>query len=294
MEQDDMDKPLTTAQRPAPDWRGSMGAIWQRYLSRFESMLEDSTDAAVAHAAPAVGERILDIGCGGGPTTLALARAVGPTGEIVGVDICPMLAAHANQRLAEAGVSHARVIEGDAAALAPEVGAFDCLFSRFGVMFFEDLSGALSAFRGLLRPGGRIRFMVWAPPQRNPWIADLMKVASRHIEVPRPDLSRPGMFGCADQTHVAVSFMAAGFSRVQFDEWEGVQWLGGRGTDVESALEFVLEATPIGDLAADYPEAVKSGLRDDLRVFLQSHATQAGIPRPGTAWLIHAEADDDA
>lgn len=285
----------TPASQPpgAPDWRGSMGAVWARHLARFESMLQHSTEAAVAHAAPQPGERILDIGCGGGPTTIALARAVGPRGRVTGVDICPVLASHASQRLVDEGVENAQVIEADAAALDPGLGEFDCLFSRFGVMFFEDLAGALSGLRQRLRPGGRVRFMVWAPPKRNPWIADLMQVAARHIQVPTPDLSRPGMFGCADQTHVAVSFMQAGFSHVHFDEWEGTQWVAGRGTDVDAALEFVLEATPIGDLAADYPDDVKAQLGADLRAFLETHATDAGIPRPGTAWLIHAEAQED-
>ena len=288
------DKDEQAGQRaPAiPDWRGSMGDTWLEYLQQFESMLTHSTEAAVAHAAPKPGERILDIGCGGAPTTFALAAAVGDAGEVVGVDICPRLAKHATERLCAAGITNARVIEADAAALDPAMGEFDCLFSRFGVMFFDDLTAALTGLRGHLAPGGRVRFMVWAQPARNPWIADLMQVARQHIHVPPPDFSRPGMFGCADQTQVAVSFMNAGFSHVQFDEWEGLQWVAGQGSDPAAALEFVLRATPIGDLAEEYAEATKAALRADLLEFLTAHATPEGIPRPGTAWLIHAEADD--
>lgn len=275
-----------------PDWRGRMGDIWLEYLAQFESMLTHSTEAAVAHAAPERGERILDIGCGGAPTACALAAAVGDTGEVIGVDVCPRLVAHASERLCASGITNARVIEADAAALDPALGQFDCLFSRFGVMFFEDMTAALTRLRAHLAPGGRVRFMVWAAPDRNPWIADLMQVARQHIHVPPPDFGRPGMFGCADQTQVATHFMSAGFSHVQFDEWEGAQWVAGQGTDPTAALEFVLRATPIGDLAQDYAEATKAALRADLLEFLTAHATPEGIPRPGTAWLIHAEADD--
>lgn len=137
------------------DWAGEMGARWLVSLDRFEGMIAPIGAALLARAAYQPGERVLDLGCGGGATTLAIAEAVGPDGAALGLDVAPMLIERASQRAAATG-SKARFVCSDAATAALNEPPFDRLFSRFGSMFFETPAAAFTNLRGMLKPGARI------------------------------------------------------------------------------------------------------------------------------------------
>ena len=124
------------------DWAGEMGARWLANLDRFEGMIAPIGAALLARAAYQPGERVLDLGCGGGATTMAIAQAVGPEGEALGLDIAPMLIAAAEERAADAR-SRARFVCADAATARIDGPLFDRLFSRFGAMFFPEPVPAL-------------------------------------------------------------------------------------------------------------------------------------------------------
>ena len=119
------------------DWAGEMGARWLASLDRFEGMIAPIGAALLAQAGYAAGERVLDLGCGGGATTLAIAGAVGPQGAALGLDVAPMLVAKAQERAAAQG-STARFVCADAATASLDEPPFDRLFSRFGSMFFAE------------------------------------------------------------------------------------------------------------------------------------------------------------
>src|SRR3546814_9325718 len=122
----------------AHDWAGEAGARWLGQLDRFESMIEQIGEALLARAAYAAGERVVDIGCGGGWTTRRIAAAVGNTGLALGLDLSPYLVAASSDRGRRTGLAHIPFVQGDAATARPAEAPFDRLFSRFRTLLFPN------------------------------------------------------------------------------------------------------------------------------------------------------------
>jgi ubiquinone/menaquinone biosynthesis C-methylase UbiE len=139
---------MSTPQRPTQQeyWNSKVGEEWANQADRMDRMLQPMTQPAFDTLALKAGERVLDIGCGGGGTTLTAAQQVGSSGLAVGVDLSRPLLGHARPR-AEASGARAEFVEADAGA-APIPGApFDAVFSRFGVMFFDEPAAAFARLR---------------------------------------------------------------------------------------------------------------------------------------------------
>jgi SAM-dependent methyltransferase len=152
-----MNPPDQTANAAArQDWNGALGEIWARQQALFDKVLAPAGEAAIARANIRSGEKIIDVGCGCGATTMALAELVGPTGEVFAVDISEPMLAEAKRRLsADKRVSFANA---DAAIHPFPMSYYDVLFSRFGVMFFDYPAMAFANMRKALKPGGRLSF----------------------------------------------------------------------------------------------------------------------------------------
>src|SRR5262245_47003069 len=150
-----MQQPLTQREY----WSGKVGDEWALHAERIDVMLGPVTEAALSLGAFRSGERVLDIGCGAGATSLEIARRTG--GTVVGVDLSPQLLEVARCRARHAPLA-VEFIEADAGAA--RLGAcFDAAFSRFGVMFFEAPAPAFSHVRTGMCAGGRLIFACWRP-----------------------------------------------------------------------------------------------------------------------------------
>ena len=136
------------------DWNGQSGERWVANQARLDAMVAVFGQAAIEAVAPATGECVLDVGCGAGASSLALAARVGAEGQVLGVDISEPLIGRARALAPQDTPALFRVADASSAEL-PE-GAFDILFSRFGVMFFDDPTGAFAHLRRALRPGGSL------------------------------------------------------------------------------------------------------------------------------------------
>ena len=153
------------AAEQAAFWNGPGGQGWlATYHQRIERSIADLGKDVLAAAAAQPGEHVIDIGCGMGGTTAELARAVGPTGHVLGVDIsAPLIEAARAHR-----VDNATFVVGDATTYPFKAAAYDLVFSRFGVMFFGDPVAAFKNLRHALKPAGRLVFLAGARRRRIP------------------------------------------------------------------------------------------------------------------------------
>lgn len=272
------------------DWAGEMGERWLASLDRFESMIAPIGTALLERAGYQPGERVLDLGCGGGATTPAIAEAVGPGGAALGLDVAPMLIARAQERAADAG-SAARFVCSDAATAQLDEPPFDRLFSRFGSMFFEAPVPAFTNLRGLLKPGARIDLAVWAHPRDNLWMMEVMGVVRQHVEIPPAVPRAPGPFAFEDLGYLEDVLTGAGFSGMDVATYAGLQPVGGPGATPDEATDFVLASMAVGRVLAEQGEGVRDSARADLAAMFSRHYRAGeGVMLPCKVWLVTAHA----
>jgi SAM-dependent methyltransferase len=277
---------MTHALDALDDWQGDRAARWLVDLDRNEAMLAPLGEAIVAHAGFATGERVLDVGCGGGATSRAIARAVGPGGEVLGVDIAPGLVAEADRRAREQALVQLRFAAGDAAHHAwPH--AFGRLFSRLGVMFFAAPADAFGHLGTALVPGGRADFAVWAAPEQNPWMSGARKIVGTHVDVPPPVLGAPGPFALADRPGFASLLEHSGWRDVRHSLWEGPVRVGG-GAGAEDAAAFALRSFSFAQGLAGAAPAIRARAQAELADFYGRWVADGEVRVPGAAWLVTA------
>jgi SAM-dependent methyltransferase len=273
------------------DWAGEMGLKWLASLSLFEEMIAPIGDALLARANYQTAERVIDLGCGGGATTLAIGRAVAPAGKVMGVDISPDLVAAAQQRALKLGGGNIDFTCADASTVILPDAPYDRLFSRFGSMFFEDPFSAFSHLHGLLRKGGRIDLAVWGPPRDNLWMMGMIGVVRNHIEVPPAVPRAPGPFAFEDLDYLGEMLSGGGFTDVDAVAYEGLQAVGGIGATPEKAVDFAFSSMAVGRLLRDKGGAVFEAASQELTdLFTQYYVAEKGIMMQGKAWLVSAVA----
>ena len=273
------------------DWAGEMGAKWLANLERFEGMIAPIGEALLKQADFKPGERVLDIGCGGGGTTIAIAQAVAPSGEVVGIDISPDLTTASTQRAKEAGVSNIRFICADGATIQIADGPFDRLFSRFGSMFFPEPHNAFANLHSLLRPGARIDLAVWGPPRDNLWMMEMMGVVRRYVNIPPAIPRTPGPFAFEDVDYLNEILTSGGFSGASVIPYEGFQPIGGVDAAPQDAVSFVLSSMAVGRALDEQGDDIRAAAEVDLVHLFQKHYVAGqGVMMQGKAWLVSATA----
>src|SRR3974390_3404914 len=164
-------------------WNGKGGDIWVARQECTEITLTPVTDALLAFAAPHAGERVVDIGCGCGAPTLEFARAVGPSGRVVGFDISGPMLAESERRAGAADIANVDWRQADPAVTA--LDEYDLLTSAFGVMFFGDRVAAFTNMRRSAAPNARMALVCWRTLTETPWMKVPMTAVARHLP-PRP------------------------------------------------------------------------------------------------------------
>ena len=196
------------------DWNGASGQAWVADADRRDAVLSPVLDALLRAAAPLAGERVLDVGCGCGATTLAAARAVGDGGHVDGVDLSEPMLAVARRRATAAAVGNVDLTAADAQT-AELPGDHDLAISRFGTMFFEDPGGAFANIATALRPGGRLCIATWQPLADNEWLTVPGAALLRYGTLPPADPGAPGMFAQSSAGTIRDLLGAAGFADVE-------------------------------------------------------------------------------
>jgi SAM-dependent methyltransferase len=270
-------------------WTDVGGPNWVQQQRQFDHMLRSFGERALEALAPVPAETIADIGCGTGTATLALGDAVGGEGRVIGYDISSTMIAAARDRAADHPQVAFRVADVQVDALTGDGAPFDGIYSRFGVMFFEDPVAAFRNVRSVTRPGGRLAFACWQHEERNEWISVPAAIMRRFTPAPVfPPANAPGPFAFRDPERISSILGDAGWSMIAVDPFSAPTTLGG-GQGVDAALEQAL-ATSVGQLMRQQVDEETLALaKEAIRTEFAEHADADGIVTfEGNVWIVTA------
>ena len=265
-------------------WNKGAGPIWVAMRDALDHEIRPLGLAAMDALAPKPGERVIDLGCGCGDTSLELARRVGPAGAVLGADISAPMLGVARRRATEAGLSQASFIQADVQTHAFE--AADAAFSRFGVMFFADPAAAFANVRKGLKPGGRLAFVCWRALVENPWMTIPFAAAAPLIPTPPappPDPNAPGPFAFADRQKVEGILAKAGFSDVGVAPHDQKVGWG----DLATSARVALQVGPLG-AAVRENAALAPAIEAAVRAALAPYETPDGVLLDSATWIVTA------
>ena len=269
------------------DWNGVMGQQWAGMQRETDAVVAPFGNAALHRAAPRPGERVIDIGCGCGDTSIEIARRVGERGTVLGVDVSqPMLAvARAQGALGR----HTNLEFRDADASEAELPAnTDLLFSRFGVMFFSQPIAAFSHMRKSLRAGGRCVFVCSRTPRDNAWAMAPLSAARAAMGVTPPpaDPNAPGPFAFADDGRLRAILEDAGFGSVDIQRFDTSVTLGATALDAaERALRFGPASRFVREMGVEHVPRIRDAIE---QAFAQLAAPDGRVLVDGSAWIVSA------
>src|SRR3974390_2918202 len=197
-------------------WNGPGGEHWTERQPLQDILLAPISQILIDSAAANPGERIIDVGCGCGSTSIALAQAVAPSGFVLGIDISAPMLARARQ-LAPKTLPVDFVLA-DATVHPFDPASFDVLVSRFGVMFFAEPALSFANLRRALRPSGRVAFACWREPRENPWMMAPLQAIYQHVpKLPPPGPEDPGPFAFASEARVHRILGDAGYKAIAME-----------------------------------------------------------------------------
>jgi ubiquinone/menaquinone biosynthesis C-methylase UbiE len=269
------------------------GPLYDRF-DRFRPLVTESLgahgDAALELFPPAAGQRVLDIGCGFGDTTLRIATMVGPKGEVTGVDVAPRFIETARREAVDAAAANIRFSVADVQTDALG-GPYDLAFSRFGTMFFANPVAALRNVRRALAPDGTLVMVVWRRRFDNDWLyraqTIVERIVSRPEEYEEPTCG-PGPFSMADADTTTEVLEQAGFTDICLRRCD-IPILIGR--DIDEAIELVTALGPAGEtlrLAGDRAAHLHEQVRAALRAGMADFEGGEGVRAPSSTWIVSA------
>lgn len=266
------------------EWRGRVGDAWAEEWRRTDRTLAPLNDALVARAAALRPASILDIGCGAGATSLALAEAL-PGARITGLDLSEALAAVARDRTR--GRPGLRIEVGDAASWRPGTGMFDLIVSRHGVMFFADAEAAFAHLRSLLAPAGSLLFSCFRAREENEWIAAqrpiLARFAPEALDAPDPAV---GPFAFADPARIEAVLAAAGFPPPRIEPLDFDFVIGDGAEPVAEAVHYLSRIGPLARLLADFDPEPKRQAIGEIEKLAAARLDNGQVAFRAAAWIV--------
>ena len=274
----------TTNTAQSDFWNNIAGPVWVEEKTRLDRMSEHFLNGALQRLAPEVGERALDVGCGTGASTAALAEAVGSEGGVVGVDICRVMLDAAKSALSEH--QHVELYEADAETFRP-TEPVDLVFSRFGVMFFADPHAAFDNLRQSLTLGGRMGFLCWRGRQENEWATVPTAAAASVVDLPSSDPAAPGPFRMQSGAEIVELLIGAGFDDV------GVEALDHElAFPLQEACEFFSRVGPMAAFLREADDTQRPALHSALRSALEERQVAGEVRFRAGAWWVSARRDE--
>jgi SAM-dependent methyltransferase len=271
---------------PAAEWVGEKGRFWAENADWFSRMLGDFQSVVIDGAALTPGERVLDVGCGGGDVAMAAADAVGPTGTVLGIDLSPDELDVARVRAAQRGLDNVDFREADASSDDLGPWLFDVLTSRFGVMFFADPVAAFAHLRRAAVDGAALNVVVWRSAAENPFMTTAEGAAAPllpNLLARKPD--GLGQFAFADAGRVMRLLEAGGWGAVEL-----------RPLDVPCVFPtvdldgYVERLGPVGVALQAADEATRQAVTSAVRAAFEPYVHGDEVRFTAACWVVQAQA----
>ncbi|HEX2363767.1 MAG TPA: methyltransferase domain-containing protein [Bradyrhizobium sp.] len=267
-------------------WNGPNGQRWTDRQAEQDVLLAPVSKALIDRAAAKAGDRILDVGCGCGSTSIALAEQVAPSGFVLGIDISGPMLARARELAPKGAPVDFALADATVYPFDPE--SFDLLVSRFGVMFFAEPAVSFANLRRALRPSGRVAFACWREPRENPWMMAPLQAIYQHVpKLPPQGPEDPGPFAFASEARVNRILGEAGYKSIEMEPVAlSLDIAIGRGLD--AAVQAAMQIGP-GSRALDgHPPETRAAAAKSVREMLAPYLRGQSVALAGSIWIVTA------
>lgn len=268
----------------ANEWLGRTGQSWAEQWRRTDRSFGPLTEHLLARTRGFAFDAVLDVGCGAGELSLALARGR-PHVAVTGLDISPQLIEVARER--GANLPNATFETGDAAAWHPPAAfAPDLLVSRHGVMFFDDPVAAFSHLGSIAAPGACLLFSCFRDRIENPFFMEAARLLPTAEAPPPPEA--PGPFAFADWKRVTGILESAGWSQVAFEPFDFAMIAGGGEDPVADAVEYFSVIGPAARAASELAPDQRARFLDRLRDLAARNVYDGLVSLRAAVWIVTA------
>ena len=268
-------------------WSGKGGDYWVEKQSEMDIMLNPLGEKALTKLDLKSNSEVLDIGCGCGATTLEIAKQVSE-GTVTGLDISVPMLDKAESEASIQGIANVdfKVVDVQVDQLASE--KYDYVYSRFGVMFFDDPYEAFKNIFSSIKEGGELSFVCWQDPSLNPWQSLSVQVIRGYLDMPSPPPRSPGPFAFHEKDYVKEILEKSGFSNISFDDnQEDITMFSGKS--LQEASEDYLAINPVvTEMLKDSPDDLKAEIVESLKEAFSEFHKGDGLVFPSATWVVSA------
>jgi len=272
-------------------WNGSGGEKWIRFQHIMDKSLMPFGLKVMEALELSSGEKIVDIGCGCGATSFDMALNVGSHGHVKGIDISEPILQEARSRAQLHKYHKVQNIvtfeQADAQNHQFDSSTFDVIFSRFGVMFFDDPVTAFVNIRKALKPGGRLGFVCWQTAKNNQWVSVPLNVVAEHMPLP-PPADESGPFSLGDIDRLQRILFDAGYSNIEINKYEVPFNIG---SNLYEAVSFITQIGPVSAVISqpDVDTETRRSIDAAFHEAFVPYETKYGIQLGASTWIVTAK-----
>ena len=274
-----------TTEEALRQW-SAVAPAWDKYRDRLFADARSVSDWLVEQVDPQPGQTVLELTAGPGETGFLAAARLGSTGRLISSDFAPAMVAAARRAASERGLDNVECRVMDAQQIDLPDGSVDGVLSQFGLMFAPEQERAIAEIRRVLRQGGRCAYATWGPPDRNPWIFQVVLALLQNGVAPPGDAFAPGgIFSLSAPERNRALAIAGGFPDVAVEELTGVMRFDGPD-DYWTRLTAV--AGPVAELVGSLDTAQIQAVRATIDPSLAPYERDGALELPWTAMVTRA------
>ncbi|MCB2065462.1 MAG: methyltransferase domain-containing protein [Erythrobacter sp.] len=266
------------------EWQGRVGETWAAEWRRTDRSFGQLTERLLARTREFTFDTVLDVGCGAGELSLAIARGR-PDVSVTGVDVSPSLVATAQDR----GSHMANLAFTCTDAAQWQAGpdqAPDLLVSRHGVMFFDNPPAAFENLARQAQPQASLMFSCFRKPAENPFFTDVLRLLPS--APPPPDPDAPGPFAFADRDHVIPILRAGGWENIVFEAFDFPMVTGAGEDPIEDAVSYFSAIGPAAAATREMDKQARARFLDRVRELAQRNCRDGVVSLSAAAWIVTA------